>query len=380
MNAMNTNPSISVEVLPGGMDKDGHETFEVKFVGDPVGDEPVPSVVAHARTVWFGERVVFVVVTDADFENVPNENKIELLLMVPKAITRLRHIRAEVIPVFDEDLAEEVPYLNQVSVSVESIEGTRMALANYVEEADQNLVRKGYFFHPAEVPPPPPVTEAPLVPPRPDINVNEGTVAPGFEKTPVDIAGGSNEVPETPPPGSPVTPAVPLAEGETGVATAGVLSGLPMHSDGGSSESAVAAEEAQPAKKLKIGYDEAQLMLVGANAAALGEGVTVDFRTKVNGEKFEVIAIESIQTVGIDIDTALGLAFGALGLIKRSSELPLEMGMTKPGCEALCAQVEDLEENSKLNSHLGLHLIDAEYVATKVAAAAEAGYVAALEE
>jgi hypothetical protein len=354
MNAMNTNPSISVEVTSGLMDSNGHETFTVNFVGDPVTGVPQPSVTAQARTVWFGSNVVFIVVDSAQFENVPDENKVELLLMVPKAIVRLRHIRGEMIAVFADALAVEIPYLREISVSTESIKDTRMALSNFIEEADHNLVQKGYFFHPAE-----PAVDlsaaAPFAPPRPDLSAGaEGTVAPGFTKTPVDTAGGSNPV-----------PAAPLPEPGAVVAEVSRVADISGHT----------------VKKMKIGFDEKQLMMAGATVAALGEAITIDFRSKVNGEKFEIVAIDSLQTIGVEIDTALGLAFGALSLTKRlNPELPLELGLTKGGCEELCALIEDLEENSKWSSHLNLHLIDADYVKTKITAATEQGYVAALEE
>lgn len=402
MNAMSNNPSISVAINPSELDADRHETFEVIFVGE--GADPQPRVKSKARLIWFGPRVLFINVDSVEFENVPDENKVEFLLMVPRAIAHLRHIRAEMVAAFSEEIVEEVPYLHEISVSTEALDCYRVALSQFIDEADRNLLKRGYYFHPATIAPPT-AQAAPVSPilqpqnltttPKEPVDISGGPNPVGSEgasaivetrneltpKEPVDISGGPNPVPAA------LLAQVQPTEVLERVAvtiTERVTEETPTRAPeearlaGGVDVSDVLPH---PVKKMKIAFDEKQLLIVGNSQAALGEAITINFRHKTNGEKFEIVAIDNIHSIGLPIDIALGLSYGALALTKRfSPELPLELGLTKYAQEELSATLEELGENSKWSSHINLFLLNDDYVKTQIAKAASLGYVADLEE
>lgn len=329
---MDTDNLFSVTITPEENPSEGLEAFEISFVGPPEegGEEAQRSITGQVRKLNFNESTVFLIVDGLEFVNIPEEDQVQLALMVPRGLIKLWGIHAGTYVLFAQEITEAMPYLYEATQELAIPDGARIVTTSFVNQADAALVNKGYHFQLA-----PPVTEV------------------------VDEVVEEIET---------VAASIPPAPAQESTVTVDVTE---------------LVEAEGPVFKLKVNYsgDEYQFMAVGSNPAALGRALTVDYRHKTQVNKMEVAAVDVLQAVGIERSDALALAYGILQTTNRyNPELPMELGLTKGAHEVLSAEIPELTDRAKWSSHLNLFVLDSDYTREEITRVAALGYVIDLEE
>lgn len=355
---MNNDHLFTVTITPRGNDSDHYELFEVKFVGSEYLPGPRPIVTGQLRLIPIHGELTIMHVQSVEFENVAEDDKVQFALLIPDGFVKLWGLRGPTATTFSGDLARDIPFMWDVTSDFPSLAETRLVTPRFINEANANLAERGYHFRLA-----PSETIAIETPKEPQL-LHAETVAEQIEH----VAEAVKDEHETPP-----MTRVQLDH------DARVQAAAEFHEQQQQRE--LSQEEPKLVKKMRISIEGKQAMIVGSSVEALGEAVTVDYRQRTNGDKFEVVAVEQLQTVGLKPRDGMGLAFAALSLGKRANpDLPVELGVSKPGLDSLSELIPELDEQTKWSSHLNVFLVNSDFVKQEVDRVAGMGYVAELTE